>query len=62
MFENCKLKYVKEVDGSNCAVQVNHQDGSGKFMSIPMDTDNTDYQKIQQWIENGGTVIDNGAE
>ena len=58
MFENCKLKYVKEVDGSNCAVQVNHQDGSGKFMSIPMDTDNTDYQKVLEWAAIDGNTIE----
>ncbi len=56
MFENCKLKYVKEMDGSNCAVQVNYQDGSGKFMSIPMDTDNTDYQKVLAWVADGNTI------
>jgi hypothetical protein len=29
--------------------------------SVPLDTANTDYQAIQEWIENGGTVIDNGG-
>ena len=58
MFENCKLKYVKEMDGSNCAVQVNYQDGSGKFMSIPMDTDNTDYQNILEWAAIDGNNIE----
>jgi len=26
---------------------------------VPHDTSNTDYQAIQQWIADGGTVIDN---
>ena len=27
---------------------------------VPIDTANTDYQTIQQWISEGNTVIDNG--
>ena len=30
--------------------------------SVPLDEANTDYQAIQEWIADGGTVIDNGAE
>mgnify|MGYP001405139225 CR=1 FL=1 len=29
---------------------------------VPHDTSNTDYQAIQQWIADGGTVIDNPPE
>ena len=29
--------------------------------SVPLDEANTDYQEIQQWIADGGTVIDNGG-
>jgi len=28
---------------------------------VPLDEANTDYQAIQEWIADGGTVIDNGA-
>ena len=28
---------------------------------VPLEIDNSDYQAIQQWIEDGGTVIDNGG-
>ena len=28
--------------------------------SVPLAEDNTDYQAIQEWIADGGTVIDNG--
>jgi hypothetical protein len=28
---------------------------------VPLDTANTDYQEIQEWIAEGGTVIDNGG-
>jgi hypothetical protein len=31
-----------------------------KVWSVPLDTANTDYQAIQEWIKEGGTVIDNG--
>jgi hypothetical protein len=28
---------------------------------VPLDPANTDYQAIQKWISEGGTVIDNGG-
>jgi len=28
---------------------------------VPLDPANTDYQAIQEWIAEGNTVIDNGA-
>jgi len=31
-------------------------------ISVPIDTANTDYQAIQEWIADGGTVIDNPPE
>ena len=33
---------------------------NGNKLKVPLDTANTDYQVIQQWIADGGTVIDNG--
>ena len=35
---------------------------NGKIWSVPLDEANTDYQAIQQWIADGGTVIDNPPE
>ena len=35
---------------------------SGKIWSVPLVADNTDYQAIQTWIADGGTVIDNPPE
>ena len=29
--------------------------------SVPLDEANTDYQAIQEWIQEGNTVIDNGG-
>ena len=34
---------------------------SNKQKSVPLDPANTDYQAIQEWIADGGTVIDNGG-
>ena len=34
----------------------------GETSSVPLDKANTDYQAIQEWIANGGTVTDNGGE
>jgi hypothetical protein len=35
---------------------------NGKEIIVPLDEANTDYQEIQQWIADGGTVIDNPPE
>ena len=34
---------------------------NGKVWHAPLDEANTDYQAIQEWIADGGTVIDNGG-
>jgi hypothetical protein len=33
-----------------------------KVYIVPLDEANTDYQAIQEWIADGGTVIDNPPE
>lgn len=33
----------------------------GTILWVPNDEANTDYQAIQTWIADGGTVIDNGG-
>ena len=35
---------------------------NGIVSSVPLDEANTDYQEIQEWIADGGTVIDNPPE
>jgi len=35
---------------------------NGITSSVPLDEANTDYQAIQTWIADGGTVIDNPPE
>ena len=34
---------------------------SNKIKIVPLVEANTDYQAIQKWIADGGTVIDNGG-
>jgi len=34
---------------------------NGITATVPLDTANTDYQAIQEWIADGGTIIDNGG-
>ena len=34
---------------------------NGITFHVPLDEANTDYQAIQEWIADGGTVIDNGG-
>ena len=33
---------------------------NGQVWGVPLDPANTDYQAIQEWINECGTVIDNG--
>lgn len=46
--------------GEFMSYQVTYTD-SNIVKSVPLAEDNTDYQEVQQWIADGGTVIDNGA-
>jgi hypothetical protein len=49
---------IYDIDGVHSAYQLN--DINGNSFHVPLDTANTDYQAIQTWIADGGTVIDNG--
>jgi hypothetical protein len=39
--------------------KVTYSDSTIKF--VPLDEANTDYQAIQEWIQEGNTFIDNGG-
>ena len=41
-----------------CSYQVTYVN-SNRVKSVPLDEANSDYQAIQEWIKEGGTVIDN---
>ena len=48
------------IDNEFVSYQVTYVD-SNRQKSVPLDEANTDYQAIQEWIADGGTVIDNGG-
>ena len=47
------------INNEFCSYQVTYVN-SNRVKSVPLDEANTDYQAIQEWIKEGGTVIDNG--
>jgi len=49
------------LDGEFVSYQVTYVN-SNIVKSVPLTEANTDYQAIQQWIADGGTVIDNPPE
>ena len=52
---------IYDIDNEFSSYQVTYVN-SNIVKSVPLDEANTDYQAIQEWIADGGTVIDNGAE
>ena len=57
-----KINTIKKnyYNGEFVSYQITYVD-SHVEKSVPLAEDNTDYQAIQQWIADGGTVIDNGG-
>jgi hypothetical protein len=55
-FTSVTKKYSLEGDFLSYKVVEN-----GITKIVPLDPANTDYQAIQEWIADGGTVIDNGG-
>ena len=58
MFKNCTMKYNKQ-DGINVSIQVvypDNPDGSHREMSVPINNNNTEYQKIMKWVADGNTI------
>ena len=47
------------INNTFCSYQITYVN-SNLVRSVPLDEANTDYQEIQKWIADGGTVIDNG--
>jgi len=45
-------------NGEFCSYQVTYEN-SNVQLSVPLDEANSDYQAIQEWIAEGGVVIDN---
>ena len=57
MIDTVEKQYIKNEFVSYRMILSN-----GKEFSVPLDEANTDYQAIQEWIADGGTVIDNPPE
>ena len=57
MIEKVEKNYI---DGIFKNYKITKSDG--RVWLVPLAEDNTDYQEIQQWIADGGTVIDNPPE
>jgi len=57
MFENCTVKYGKDMFlDKNVCVKIIYTDGSHRELHIPMDNENTDYQKVLEWVADGNTI------
>jgi hypothetical protein len=54
------LIFLSQGGGSHTGNARMNMLSNGKEFSVPLDEANTDYKKIQQWISEGNTVIDNG--
>ena len=52
-------KYYSIVDNEFRSYKLTKEDNS--IWYVPLNEANTDYQAIQTWIADGGTVIDNGG-
>ena len=56
---NTVEKIYDKISGNSDTYKLTKQDGT--VLWVPLDEANTDYQAIQKWIADGGTVIDNGG-
>ena len=56
---NTVEKYYSSITNEFSSYKVTYTNSSITF--VPIDETNTDYQAIQEWIADGGTVIDNGG-
>jgi hypothetical protein len=64
MINTVEKLYVLDIDGNltnefSSQYKVTYSNGVVSF--VPHDEVNLDYQAIQEWIADGGTVIDNGG-
>ena len=55
-----EIEKIYDADNNHFGYEMRLTDG--KILNVPLDTANTDYQAIQEWIAEGNTVIDNPPE
>jgi hypothetical protein len=53
-------KYLYDIEGVT-KTHIKLELENNKFKNVPINQANTDYQAIQEWIAEGGIVIDNGG-
>jgi len=54
-----EIEKIYDADNNHFGYEMRLTDS--RILNVPLDEANTDYQAIQQWIADGGTVIDNGG-
>ena len=59
-FENITTIEYKYNEWGKSAINIVYSDGTQK--SVPMNTSNTDYQEILEWVAAGNTITDPGAQ
>ena len=52
-----EIEKIYDADNNHFGYEMRLTDG--KILNVPLDEANTDYQAIQEWIADGGVVIDN---
>ncbi len=55
------INYINSVELINNGKNYKLTTAENIVLFVPISEDNTDYQEIQKWISEGGTVIDNGG-
>ena len=54
-----EIEKIYDADNHHFGYEMRLTDG--RILNVPLDPANKDYQAIQEWIADGGTVIDNGG-
>ena len=50
-------KYESGTTAANSVVRVTYEgQPSGSMMTVPVNEDNTDYQKVLEWVADGNTI------
>ena len=62
MIKTVTKQYKRDLDNSIVFCSYKMEEDDGKIWTVPLDVANADYQAIQEWIADGGTVIDNPPE
>ena len=52
---NTVKKNINPITNELCSYQVTIVD-SNRVLSVPINSDNTDYQAIQEWVAEGNTI------